>query len=164
MRKNVTKDTKRRTPAKNAREDGKSTEELNHEIQTATDIDDYLEQNREHLLSCRPDEHLAALLAQKGLSRAEVVRNSQLDRAYVYQIFAGQKNPSRDKLLALAFGMRLNDRETQRLLKLSGKRELYARDERDSLILFALQKDKTLIETNELLFCHGFALLGNMPE
>ena len=136
-----------------------STDELNHKIRNATDLEDYLFQNRKHLLSCSLSDHLNALLSEKSLSRADVVRGSQLDRAYVYQIFSGEKNPSRDKLIAVAFGMRLNVEETQKMLKLSCNRELYARDERDAAILFALQHEKTLIETNELLYALKLPLL-----
>lgn len=142
----------------------KSTQELNHEIRTTTDIEDYLEKNHENLLTCSLSAYLKTLLAQKGLSRADVVRGSLLDRAYVYQIFAGEKTPSRDKLIAIAFGLRLSDEETQTMLKLSGNRELYARDERDVLILFALQQNRTILETNELLFRHGLAALGIVKE
>ena len=96
--------------------------------------------------------------------RAAVVRGSLLDRSYVYQIFSGAKIPSRDKLIALAFGMHLTDDETQKLLKLSGNRELYARDERDALILFALQRKMTVMDTNSLLFEHHFAVLDTSKE
>lgn len=130
----------------------KTTDELNHEIKAATDIEDYLMKNKENMLTHSLSEHLNMLLSQKKISRADVVRGSLLDRAYVYQIFSGEKTPSRDKLIALAFGLCLSDDETQKMLKLSGNRELYARDERDSLILFALQRKKTIFETNELLF------------
>lgn len=138
----------------------KKTEELNHEIKAASDIEDYLKKNKRHLLADTLPEYLNALLSRKKLSRADVVRGSLLDRAYVYQIFAGQKAPSRDKLIAIAFGLRLTDTETQKMLKLSGNRELYARDKRDAVILFALQKKKTLIETNELLASHSLSVLG----
>ncbi len=138
----------------------KSTDKLNHEIKAATDIEDYLEQNKENLLTRSLSGHLKMLLSQKGLSRADVVRGSLLDRAYVYQIFSGEKTPSRDKLIALAFGLCLSDAETQTMLKLSGNRELYARDPRDAVILFALQREKTIEETNELLFDHKLPVLG----
>lgn len=144
--------------------DCKSTEELKHEIKTVTDIGDYLSANREHLLRGSLSDHLHTLLSQKGLSRADVIRGSLLGRAYVYRIFAGQKIPSRDKLIALAFGMQLSDEETQKMLKLSGNRELYARDERDSLILFALQRNMTIIDTNGLLFDHHFSILDTTKE
>lgn len=136
------------------------TEELKSRIREATDIDDYLSANREYLLSRGLTEHLAALLAEKNMSRADVVKGSLLDRAYVYQIFSGERRPSRDKLFALAFGLKLTEAETQKLLKLSGNRELYARDERDAVILFALQHNKTIMETNELLYTHKLGILG----
>lgn len=142
----------------------KTTEELNHEIKTATDIEDYLKKNKENMLINNLPEYLNMLLVQKGLSKANVIRNSLLDRSYVYQIFSGEKTPSRDKLIAMAFGLCLSEKETQKMLKLSGNRELYARDERDALILFALQRKKTIWETNELLFSHSFTVLGSLKE
>lgn len=143
----------------------KTTDELSHEIKSATDIGDYLETNRkDSLLTDSLSHHLNMLLSQKGLSRADVVRASSLDRAYAYQIFSGEKTPSRDKLIALAFGLHLSEEETQRMLKLSGNRELYVRDERDALILFSIQRERTLMDTNELLFEHGFTALGVLKE
>lgn len=138
----------------------KTTEELNHEIKAATDIEDYLLENRENMLDCSLPRYLEDLLAQKGISRAQAVRDSLLDRSYAYQIFSGEKTPSRDKLLALAFGMALTGDEAQRMLKISCNRELYARDRRDALILFALQQKQTIMEVNESLYDHGFAVLG----
>lgn len=139
----------------------KTTDELRHEIKAATNIEDFLAKNKEQMLTHSLPEHLNLLLSQKGVSRADVVRGSLLDRAYVYQIFSGEKTPSRDKLIAIAFGLRLSDEETQRMLKLSGNRELYARDERDTLILFALQRKKTIFVTNELLINHHLTALGS---
>lgn len=139
----------------------KTAEELNHEIKAATDIEDYLRQNRENMLTQNLSQYLEKLLAQKGLNRAQVIRGSLLDRTYTYQIFSGEKSPSRDKLLALAFGLGLTDEETQKMLKISYNRELYVRDARDALILFALQHRKTILEVNESLYDHGFTVLGS---
>lgn len=140
----------------------KSTDELNHEIRSATDMEDYLAKNKEYMITCALSEHLNMLLSQRGMKKADVVRGSLLDRAYVYQIFSGDKTPSRDKLIAIAFGLKLSDDETQKMLKLSGNRELYSRDTRDALILFALQRKKTIWDTNELLFSHNFTVLGTV--
>ena len=142
----------------------KSTDELNHEIKAATDFEDYITNNKESLITTRLSAHLNMLLSQKGLKVADVIRGSLLGRAYVYQIFAEDKNPSRDKLIALAFGLHLSDAETQKMLKISGNRELYARDERDALILFSIQRKKSILETNELLIDHGFNVLDTIKE
>lgn len=144
--------------------DEKSTDELRHEIKSATDMEDYLTKNREYLLKESLSEHLHMLLSRKNLKRADVIRGSLLGRAYVYRIFAGDKIPSRDKLIALAFGLQLTEEETQKMLKLSGSRELYARDERDALILFALQRQMTIMDANGLLLDHGLAVLDTAKE
>lgn len=142
----------------------KSTDELRHEITMATDMEDYLTRNQEHLLKDSLSEHLHMLLAQKDLRRADVIRGSLLGRAYVYRIFAGDKIPSRDKLIALSFGLKLSEKETQKMLKLSGNRELYARDERDALILFALQRNMSIMDANGMLLDHGYAVLDTAKE
>lgn len=138
----------------------KTTDELNHEIKAVSDIEDFLKKNKKNMLAHSLPEYLNTLLKQKKISRADVVRSSLLDRAYVYQIFSGEKTPSRDKLIAIAFGLCLSDDETQKMLKLSGNRELYARDERDALILFALQRKKNILEINEILTDHNLTILG----
>ena len=136
-----------------------STNDLEHEIKTVTDIEDYLFKNKAYLLTQNLSDHLNMLLIQKGVSRADVVRDSLLHRTYIYQIFSGKKTASRDKLIAIAFGMHLSAEETQTMLKLSGNRTLYARDERDAILLFALSQHKTIMEANELLFNHHLDVL-----
>ena len=58
---------------------------------------------------------------------SQVVEDSGVDKAFVYQIFNGSKRPSRDKLIDITFGMHLNEEETQRVLKIAGHSELYPR-------------------------------------
>jgi len=134
---------------------------LDERMRKARDIDEYLAENQEYMLNQSLREHLNTLLVQKGLLVADVARESQLDRKYVYQIFDGKKRPSRDKLIAIAFGLGLDEEETQRMLKVSGNKELYVRNKRDAVILFALQRKKTLMETNYLLDDHGMTALGS---
>ena len=76
-----------------------------------------------------------------------------------HQIFSGHKNPTRDKVLALCFGFLLSLDETQTLLKCTGYGPLYPRDPKDSLIIFALQRNYSIADVNELLFEKGFSLL-----
>ncbi|MCI9141701.1 MAG: helix-turn-helix domain-containing protein [Lachnospiraceae bacterium] len=144
--------------------DTKTTEELKHELKAATNIEDYLKSNRKSMTYRCLTRELNSLLSAKKLRKADVVRGSLLSRAYVYQIFSGEKSPSRDTLLALAFGLHLSDEETQALLKASKNPELYAREERDAIILFALQKGMSIFETNALLFEHDFQALGVSSE
>lgn len=137
----------------------KSTDELTHEIRNAADILEYLKENRQEMMLQSLPESLEAWLKNKGITRADVVRRSNLNKAYVYQIFSGKKYPSRDKVLALAFGLGLDVEEAQALLKQAGYRELYPRDPRDALLLFAIGQGKSILEANELLYDRNIEVL-----
>ena len=129
----------------------------------ATSIGGFLAGNQENMLTMNLSEYLMMLLRQKKLKRADVIRDSHLEHAYVYQIFKGEKKPSRDKLIAIAFGLHLNVEETQRMLRLGGCSELYARVGRDAVILFAVSRGMGIEETDELLYSNGFPTLVD-PE
>lgn len=137
----------------------KTTDELTHEIMASDNILDYLEKNSGEMQISTLPEYLESWLQKRGRSRADVVRASNLNRAYVYQIFSGRKYPSRDKVIALAFGLRLNTEEVQTLLKQAGYRELYPRDPRDALLLHSLSRGQTIIEANEVLYDHNIEVL-----
>ena len=129
----------------------------------ATSIGGFLAGNHENMLTMSLSEYLMALLRQKELKRADVIRDSHLEHAYVYQIFNGAKKPTRDKLIAIAFGLHLDVEETQRMLRLGGCSELYARVGRDAVILFAVSRGMSIGETDELLDTNGFPTLVD-PE
>lgn len=137
----------------------KTTDELVHELRNATNILDYLEKNTEEMQLESFSTYLNQWLDLKHCSKADVVRGSNLTKAYVYQIFQGRKYPSRDKVIALAFGLGLTVEESQTLLKQAGYRELYPRDPRDTLLLFSIEHKKDIISTNELLFDHNIEVL-----
>ena len=137
---------------------------MNDELKRTTNIGDFLKKNKKNMIDGKLADHLNQLLADKNITVADVVRGSYLDRGYVYQIFSGKKTPSRDKLIAIAFGMHLSGDETQKMLKFSGNRDLYARDARDAIILFCLQRKMPIYKANDLLDSNGFKLLGNLEE
>lgn len=69
-----------------------------------------------------------------------------------YQIFVGQRNPTRNKLLQLAFAMKLSLRETNRLLQAGGCNELYCKNRRDAIIIFCINHGETLQAVDEQLY------------
>ena len=93
--------------------------------------------------------HLMTLLREKNLTKADLARRSGLERTYVYHILSGDKRPSREKLLALA--LHLSVEEAQRLLKYAGKSTLYARRPFDCAVIYALTHAWSVPAANELL-------------
>lgn len=137
-----------------------TTDNLLKQLLSAHDLDDFLAANENVLSSISLSEYLEALLSSKGRKKADVIRDAQLDTVYGYQIFQGLKTaPSRDKLLQLAFGLTLNLQETQKLLRVGQAGALYAKNRRDSIIIYALEHQKSILQLNELLEKEGERLL-----
>lgn len=97
-------------------------------------------------------EYFFHILEEKEITESTLVRNSQIQRTYAYQILNGTKNPGRDKAIALCLAAHMNFEETQRALTLANLGQLYPRRHRDSILIFALEQGLDVQQTNELLF------------
>ena len=129
------------------------TEELLSELLDAPSASSFLRGNK--LLDRSLSSYLQQLLEEKGLNRAQVVRDAGLNETFGYQIFKGTRKASRNKVLQLAFAMRLSLRETDRLLQAAGLNELYCKNRRDAIIIFAVEKGYNLQKTDEELYRFG---------
>lgn len=132
-------------------EKSKTTEELLEILKKKRSFDEYLQETPE-FIDIELPAYLEKLLEDKQMKKAEAIRRSQLDRNYAYQIFSGTRKPTRDKLLAIGFGMGLTIDEMQKTLKISKYPILYVKNKRDSIILFGLMKQIYIGEMNELLY------------
>ena len=99
--------------------------------------------------------YLQQLLDEKSLVRAEVIRRAGLNETFGYQIFMGQRGASRNKVLQLAFAMKLTLKEADRLLQAAGVNELYCKNRRDAIIIFCLDRGYDLQKTDEELYRFG---------
>lgn len=138
----------------------KSTGELLEILKSKKSYTEFFKQEVGELYFSSISEYLDLLISEKGLNKSEIIRKSNLDRNYAYQILNGtKKNPSRDKIIMLAFGMELDTEETRKLLKLCKLSDLYVRDPRDSIIIFCLNKHTSLLEANEHIEEFGLDIL-----
>ena len=93
--------------------------------------------------------------------RAAVVRRSELDPTFAYQIIAGQRRGSRDKLLLLARGMRLGIDETNELLERGGVSALRPYARRDIVIAFCIKHGMDVARCDAMLLSTGLRPLRN---
>lgn len=90
------------------------TEEVLQELLDAPSLDEFIDAHEFPAVTL--PEFLERMLEKKGLKRSRVVRMADLNETFGYQIFTGARNPSRDKVLQIAFAMALSLRETNRAL------------------------------------------------
>lgn len=129
----------------------KKTNELMNEIAACENISQYFNSNSEEFLEIPLHVYLKELLAKTHLSTSQVV-NLSCKGEYIYQVFRGIKNPGRDVILSIALAMQLSLEETDHLLRISHKPTLDARDRRDSIIIFALSRELSVPDTNDILY------------
>ena len=90
----------------------------------------------------------------------QVIKQAAIERTYGHQLFNGTRNPSRDKVIQLAFGLRLDLEGAQRLLQVAQKSPLYPRIKRDAAILYCLNHHQDVLDTQSVLQSLGLTLLG----
>lgn len=135
----------------------KTTGELENELKTADSADEYLIQNSDYLLRQSISDALNEVLYRADMTISKVIKDSGLTRSHVYHIFGGKRMPSRDKLIAIAFGLGLGCDETNALLKKCRFAPLYAKD---AVIMFNLSHNKDVFETNVNLEEQCFEVLN----
>jgi len=132
----------------------KDTETLYHEIKSAADIDAHLKENNTSFLDISFSDYINSLLKQKNMTIAEVQRKGRLTN-YVYEIFNGTKMPMRNTAIQLCFGLALTTDEAQKLLRMAKTGELYARDRRDTILLYGLKEGLECASVNDMLDKNG---------
>ena len=129
----------------------KSTDELLNQLKKKKNIEEFFKENGSELIFDSLSKMIDFFMKQKGLKKADVVRRSMLGN-YAYSIINGnRKNPERDKLIMLCFRLTLTADEANRLLKMSSNGELYVRNPRDLVLIYALDRSQSVIEANNKL-------------
>lgn len=127
------------------------TGDLLNELKSSTDIDAFLNKHHDKFIDKTPHAYLNELINAKGVKISSVAANSGAGE-YVYKIFSGERNPSRDIMISIAFGMTLSLEETQLLLRISKFAILDSRDKRDSIIIYGLTHGMSVFETDDMLY------------
>jgi hypothetical protein len=103
---------------------------------------------------------ISEICARSGQVPEQVIKRAAVERTYGHQLFNGTREPSRDKVIQLAFGLGLDLNAAQRLLQVAHKNALYPKLKRDAAIMLCLEKGRDILEAQTLLQSLGLSLLG----
>ena len=105
------------------------------------------------------EKHLIKLINKKGLKNSEIYTAANMSRQYFSKILNGQVKPSKEKMLALAVGLRLNMDEATDFMRIAG----YAFSpisQTDKVVeYFIVQEIYSVIKIDIVLFDYGLAPL-----
>ncbi|MCR5104169.1 MAG: helix-turn-helix transcriptional regulator [Eubacterium sp.] len=133
--------------------------EVLNDTQTNENLDIYLE-DIEKYKDIHYQDYFESIREQHGVSKNELAHESGISRTYCYQILNGTRRPGRDNAIALCIAAHFNLPETIRFLEILKLGILYPKDQRDSIIIFSINRGFSVQETNELLYSKKEAILG----
>ena len=126
---------------------------------------DQLKNSLDNMITKKADDpntfstYFCSLECVKSKNHTEIIRNSDIEKSYYYQIVKGNRIPSRNKVLRLCIGAGLSTKETSHALILNGDAPLYLRRKRDRLLAYAIEKGLTVTDVNLLLDEQGEEML-----
>lgn len=137
-----------------------STSTLLRRLFKAPDLEQFIKSDIDGIELPQFHLYILDLCKAEGWVPEQVIKKAAIDRTYGHQLFNGTRNPSRDKVIQLAFGFGLNVDGAQKLLKVAQKSLLYPKIKRDAAILYCLNCHRDVLETQSLLQTLGMTLLG----
>ncbi len=127
------------------------TDELLIELKNTDNIEEFFRLHSNKFLNQTTHTYLNELAMVKNIKIADVANKSGAGE-YVYKIFKGERKPSRDIIISIAFGMGLSLEETQLLLRITKFAILDSRDKRDSVIIYGITHGLSVFQTDDILF------------
>lgn len=134
----------------------KRTDELLEELKFKnTDIQEYIESNQDSFIQINLKEFWGEIVNNSGMSKSDIINKSDFSYVYFYDVIAGKKIPTSDKIIRLVLAMHLSLEQCQTALRYCGKSQLYPRIKRDSLLIYAITHGYTVYQAQELLSNSG---------
>lgn len=106
------------------------------------------------------EKHLQKLINKKGLKNSEVYAAANINKQYFSKLLKGQVKPSKEKVLALAVGLRLNMDEAVDFLKIAGY-AISPISQTDAVVKYFIEHEQySVIKIDMVLFDYGLAPLS----
>ena len=145
--------------AKNKTEENRTSTLLRRLVDTP-DIEQFMECYARDLEIPSFHAYISELCTATEKKPEQVIKQAGIERTYGHQLFNGTRRPSRDKVIQLAFGLKLDLDGTQKLLQIAEKSHLYPKIKRDAAVMYCINHQKDFFETQSVLHTLGIDLTG----
>jgi transcriptional regulator with XRE-family HTH domain len=136
------------------------TTALFNSLLKTSNLEQFIDKNAE-AMQLRPfSQYITELCRDRGEVPEQVIKRANIERSFGHQVFRGSRNPSRDTVLQLAFGLGADVDTAQELLKHARMSALYPRVKRDAAIIYCLHNQFPLTDAQRVLFEMDLPLMG----
>ena len=130
----------------------KTTNEIENElkhVKTHAELKQFVEDNL--IGQKRFGDRFLELCKKYGVKQSDLLHTVVVSKSQLYAVINGTRHPSKELVIRLALALKTTMEETNELLKLAGHKELYVKNKGDSIIIYGLKENKTILEIEELL-------------
>ena len=131
------------------------TNDMKESLMSTPDLDRFLTEHRADFTKESAADYLNLLFSRKNVTKAALAKKACMSEVYLHQVFAGKRNPSRNRIICICFGLGASLEETQDFLKHCGHAQLYAKIKRDAIVIYGLVNGLDLTEVNDKLFAEN---------
>ncbi len=135
-----------------SKEKNDTTQELLNQLSDKkTEFSEFVNKAGNSFVKKNLSDSWLGLIKKSELSKSDIINKSDIGYTYFYDILRGKKCPSRDKIVRLVLAMKLGLEECQKLMKLYNWAPLYAKDKRDSAMIYAVNNKFSVWQLDDLL-------------
>ena len=132
----------------------KHTTELINELEqakTTKEFEAFLKCNAAEMHGERFGDGVLRLCARYEITASSLQLRIAISKSQFYSLLNGTRNPSKESVIKIAFGLGITQSETNDLLKVSGYRPLDPKNKEDAIIIFGIENKKEIGKIDELL-------------
>jgi transcriptional regulator with XRE-family HTH domain len=129
----------------------KITEKLLEKLNQDISITKFLKEHQDAFIQTDLGACLNAIIREKNFTKEQVIKGSGINRRYFFDILSGKRFPDRNYILRILLAVQLPLEDAQWLLKVTKYSQLYARDRRDSVIIYSFDKKLDVQACNRML-------------
>ena len=120
-------------------------------LKTGDSITSFFEDNPLDFVSCSFRDLIKPVIQARKISSASMIKDSGINRRYYFDILSGKKNPSRNYVIRILLALKLTIQDAQWTLRAAGYSQLYVRNRRDAVIIYAFEHSISIKTCNEML-------------
>ncbi len=135
------------------------TQQLEEHARKAKTIKSFLDLHEDRFVYEKPGVFIRKLIAEKDLNHSKLLKKLSMSKSYFYEILGDKKLPSRNHFLQLVIAVGISFEDCQIALKTCGYRPLYSRNRWDAIIIYCIENNLSLVDTNIILESQNMAAL-----
>ena len=129
------------------------------DLVNCTNLKEILEADESRFVTQDLGQYIREMLAKKSISAMQLVKRTNIEKSYLYQIIGGKRQPGRDKLILICIALGLDINDIQKTLIIADRNILYPVKKRDAAIICCIVKGYPLAKIQETLYEFNLGIL-----